>query len=180
MNLPNLLSFLRALLAPVMVTCFYIKWPIGGILGLVTFTLAAATDYFDGYLARKHNIVTTLGKFIDPLADKLLVLSAFVMFADKGMLPGYVVVLVLFRDLAIDGLRLAASAKSRVIAAGALGKIKTVSQMSAIIALFVTSLFPIHAPIANILVIVMAILTVWSGIDYFVHNGAVLFQTEEG
>lgn len=180
MNLPNKLSFLRVALVPVLVLCMYMEGTPGCVLSLIVFMAASFTDYLDGHIARKNQIVTTLGKFIDPLADKLLILSALIMLVSRGLLPGWVVVVVLFRELAIDGLRLIAAKEGVVIAAGIYGKIKTVTQMATIITLLCTPFWPfLHIP-AQVLTVLMVIITIYSGADYFYHNGKLLFQKEEG
>ena len=130
MNLPNKLSLLRVLLIPVMVLLMYLPGIPCIFLSTAVFGLAAFTDYLDGHIARRDGLVTDFGKFIDPVADKLLVLSALVMLSWHKLLPAWIVVIVLFRELAVDGLRLVAVEQGRVIAAGKLGKIKKASDHS--------------------------------------------------
>ncbi|MCL1854935.1 MAG: CDP-diacylglycerol--glycerol-3-phosphate 3-phosphatidyltransferase, partial [Clostridia bacterium] len=133
MNLPNSLTLLRVLLIPVCLICLAIHTPFCQVLALSVFILASATDWLDGYLARRSNRVTNFGKFLDPVADKLLVLSVMIALTgmDRGMdrFPAWVCCVVLFRELAVDGLRLVAMEQGKVIAAGLLGKIKTTLQM---------------------------------------------------
>jgi CDP-diacylglycerol--glycerol-3-phosphate 3-phosphatidyltransferase len=178
-NLPNRLSLLRVLLVPVLVACMYIPGTAGCIVSLIIFSGAALTDFFDGYIARKRGIVTNLGKFIDPVADKLLVISAMIMLVNRGMLAAWVVVLVLFRELAIDSLRLVASKNGTVIAASPYGKMKTVIQIITVILLLCTSFFPWLNIIAQAFIWLTIAATLWSGVDYFKKNGHVLFQDEE-
>ena len=146
---------------------------------LFLFILAAITDFVDGHIARKYNLVTNFGKFIDPVADKLLVLSTMVMLSWHGLLPAWIVVAVLFRELAVDGLRLVAVEQGRVIAAGKLGKLKTTFQMIMIIAhLVYFAQFPLLHILARWLMLpsqlAVLVMTIWSGVDYFVRNKEVL------
>ncbi len=178
-NLPNRLSFLRILLVPVLVACMYIQGTTGCVISLVVFCIAAFTDFLDGYIARKDDIVTTLGKFIDPVADKLLVISAMIMLVNRGLLAAWVVVVVLFRELAIDSLRLVAAKEGVVIAASPYGKIKTTAQMITVILLLATSFLPwLNIP-AQIFVWLAVAATLFSGYDYFIKNGYVLFKDGE-
>ena len=122
MNLPNKLSLLRVALIPVMVALMLPQTLVCDLLAAAVFAVAALTDYFDGHIARSRHLITDFGKFIDPVADKLLNLSAMMMLVQRGTLPGWVVVLILARELAVDGLRMVAVGQGRVIAAGKLGK----------------------------------------------------------
>ena len=133
MNTPNKLSLLRVALIPVLVLCMYQPGWFFILLSAAVFGAAAYTDYLDGHIARRDHIVTDFGKFIDPVADKLLNLSAMIMLTHGGLLPHWAVIVILARELAVDGLRMVAVGQGRVIAAGPLGKIKTVSQMVLII-----------------------------------------------
>ena len=131
MNLPNKLTLLRILLIPV---CLLL-WALGQpVFSAAVFTLAALTDFLDGYIARKQNIITTFGKFADPVADKILVLTAMIFLCADGILPAWAVCIVAARELMVDGLRLVAVGKGTVIAAGWLGKIKTNLQFFCILA----------------------------------------------
>lgn len=179
MNLPNRLSLLRICLVPVCVGLMYLNHPIGRILALVVFLIAAFTDFLDGHIARSQNLVTDFGKFMDPVADKLLVLSMMVMLSAQGSLPAWMVVLVLARDLCVDGLRLVAGRQGRVIAAGKLGKIKTVMQMVTISVTLLNNWPFGHFPMQTIMIWLTVALTLWSGIDYFIKNKAVLFPDKE-
>ena len=174
MNLPNKLSLLRVLLIPVMVLLMYLPGIPCIFLSTAVFGLAAFTDYLDGHIARRDGLVTDFGKFIDPVADKLLNLSAMIMLIHAGMLPAFVVIVILARELAVDGLRMVAVGQGRVIAAGPLGKIKTASQMVIIIFLMlIARLLPGNAVIGVIGwvgIIWIAAITAWSGVDYFIRN----------
>jgi len=182
MNLPNKLSLLRVMLIPVMVLLMYIPgWPMV-LLSTAVFGAAAYTDYLDGHIARRDHLVTDFGKFIDPVADKLLNLSAMIMLTMSGLLPQWAVIVILARELAVDGLRMVAVGQGRVIAAGKLGKIKTVSQMIMIIFLMligrlapmifpnVSALLTVVDVLGWIMVLWVVAITVWSGVDYFVRN----------
>lgn len=180
MNLPNKLSLIRIASVPVITLLLVLDnllWTRYAALFL--FIFAAITDFVDGHIARKYNMVTNFGKFIDPVADKLLVLSTMIMISWHGILPAWIVVAVLFRELAVDGLRLVAVEQGRVIAAGKLGKLKTVCQMVMIIAhLVFFANFPLLHILAGWLLIpsqaAVLIMTVWSGTDYFLRNKEVL------
>lgn len=145
MNLPNKLTIFRIILVPIMIVIPYLGIQ-GDFIGIPIyllvidgiFILASITDKLDGYLARKNNQVTTFGKFLDPIADKILVLSAMIILVDIGKLPAWIPVIVLFREFVVSGYRLVAATKGgKVIAASIWGKIKTVTQMIAIIAMFI-------------------------------------------
>ena len=123
MNLPNRLSLVRMGLIPVLVVLLALRTPVADYVALAVFAFAAFTDFLDGYIARKRKIITAFGTFMDPVADKLLVLSALVMLVDRGLLAGWFPVAVLARELLVDGLRLVAVTRGQVIPAGKLGKI---------------------------------------------------------
>lgn len=180
MNWPNRLSLIRIGSVPFITLLLALDGHVWtGYVALFWFIFAAITDFVDGYIARKYNLVTNFGKFIDPVADKLLVLSAMTMLSWHRLLPAWIVVVVLFRELAVDGLRLVAVEQGRVIAAGKLGKIKTTCQMILIIAHLVYYVkFPLLHILAGWLLIPSQIaviaITLWSGVDYFVRNKEVL------
>ena len=170
MNLPNKLSVTRALLIPVMVVLMYMDDRVCSILAAAVFGAAAFTDYLDGHIARKRGLVTDFGKFIDPVADKLLNLSAMVMLTRAALLPHWVVIVVLARELCVDGLRMVAVGQGKVIAAGWLGKVKTVSQIVMVLWLLLTQ-WPVTGNIVSALIAVwVVVITLWSGVDYFVKN----------
>ena len=133
MNWPNRLSILRILCVPLLTLLFSISAPWCRWAAAAVFALASLTDFLDGHLARKNQWITVFGKFIDPVADKLLVLSTFVLLLSRELIPAWMVILILARELSVDGLRLIAISNGKVIAAGPLGKIKTASQMIPII-----------------------------------------------
>lgn len=173
MNLANKITLFRFFMVPVFMVLMY-TLPSDSIIPLIVFVLAAASDAVDGYVARKYDMVTTFGKFVDPLVDKILVLAAFVLMVEKGGLPGWIVVIVVARELIITGFRTIAADKGVTIAASSLGKIKTISQMSAIIAFFLYSITGEFYLIYQILVYFMAIATLVSGYDYIIKNKDVL------
>ena len=174
MNWPNRLSILRVLLVPVIVLCLYAGTTATRILALVFFLIASFTDWLDGRLARKLNIVTNFGKFIDPVADKLLVLSTMITLSGLAQLPAWACVIVLFRELAVDGLRLVAMEQGKVIAAGQLGKLKTTLQMLMLIAYLLQPLVALPALVLVLLLMLAVAMTLWSGVDYFVRNASIL------
>lgn len=174
MNLPNKLSIARAVCIPVIVVLLYIQNPACRIAAGILFILACLTDFLDGRIARKHNLVTDFGKFIDPVADKLLVLTSLIMLVHLGMMPAWIVILVLCRELSVDGLRMVAVSKGKVIAAGPLGKWKTACQMVLISVMLILNLsFSSSWPVMT-LTGVMVLLTLISAVDYFVRNRSVL------
>ncbi len=180
MNLPNKLSLARICSVPVITLLLMMDNVIWArYAALFLFIAASITDFVDGHIARKYNLVTNFGKFIDPVADKLLVLSTMVMLSWHALLPAWIVVAVLFRELAVDGLRLVAVEQGKVIAAGKLGKIKTTVQMVMIIShLVYFAQFPLLHHLAWWLMIpsqiAVLVMTIWSGVDYFVRNKEVL------
>ena len=142
-------------------------------LSLAVFIIASLTDYIDGYIARKYKQVSDFGKFLDPLADKLLVIAAMVMFCQWGSFPAWALMIVLTREFAVTGLRLIAVGKGKVIAAGWSGKVKTASTM---IGLCVLMAFPTVAILGQIVMLVIVVTTVYSGIEYFVQNWKCLWE----
>lgn len=144
MNLPNKLTIFRIILVPIMVLVPYLgiteEWmgiPISLLIIDAIFIIASITDKLDGYLARKNNQITTFGKFLDPIADKILVLAAMVILVEIGKLPSWIPIIILFREFVVSGYRLLASQKGgEIIAASGWGKLKTVTQMIAVIAMF--------------------------------------------
>lgn len=179
MNWPNRLSVLRIALAAAVAALIYGGVPWALITALVLFVLACFTDWLDGWMARRYRIVTNFGKFIDPVADKLLVLSTMIALCGRGSLPAWACIVVLFRELAVDGLRLIAVEQGRVIAAGKLGKIKTTLQMVMLVAYLLAEagLFGLrHSILPELLLIAAMVMTLWSGVDYFLKNRGVLMD----
>lgn len=182
MNLPNKLTVLRILLVPLFVVLLLVsEIPYSTIIALGVFVIASITDFFDGRIARKRNQVTTLGKFLDPIADKILVLSAMICLIPLGLCNPAVVIIVIARELLVSSLRLVAALKSVVIAAGWSGKVKTASQMISLVAVLVmlsiTQLFGTALPIvqvSNWLMWITASIAVFSGIEYLACNRALI------
>ena len=169
-NTANKLTMLRVILIPVYLVVWYLNMESSAYWALAVFVVASVTDFADGYVARHYNQVTTFGKFMDPLADKILVITAMIWFASVGMLPVWALVIVVAREFAVSGLRLIAVDNGRVIAAAWSGKVKTFSTM--------VCLCLMHLPIPEILVQVcvwvIVITTVYSGIEYFWKNKDVM------
>ena len=161
MNLPNKLTILRIVMIPVCLLLWALRQNVGAA---AVFALAAATDFLDGYIARKRNIVTVFGKFADPVADKILVLTAMIFLCADGCLPAWAVCVVAARELMVDGLRLVAVGRGNVIAAGWLGKIKTNLQFFCVLS---AMLLPKGHWVTLVLSVLMAVMTVWSGAQYF-------------
>ena len=179
MNLPNKLTVLRMLLVPVFVICFYIvSSPFTYIVAAGVYVLAYLTDILDGHIARKHNLVTSFGKLMDPMADKLLTCSAFIMLSSSALVSPIAVIVIVARELFISGFRLVAVESGNVIAASWLGKIKTISQCVAVVAALVWPyLWWPHFPLDEIIVWISVGLTLWSGIDYVIKNwGSIKFS----
>ena len=195
MNLPNKITMARIALIPFMliVPLFNIEAtvlggiPVENLIILAIFLIASFTDYLDGHLARKHNIVTTFGKFLDPIADKLLVITALIMLVEWGIIPSWIPIITVAREFLVSGVRMLAAGEGTVIAASMLGKIKTVSQMIAISLAFVSTsaffafvseeLIPLQLGInilMSIAMIVSVIATIWSGTDYLAKSKDVI------
>ncbi len=173
MNLPNKLTMFRVVLIPVFIVVLMsglIAEPASRYIAVIIFCVASFTDYLDGHIARKYNLVTNFGKFMDPLADKLLVSAAMICMIELGMLPAWVVIIIISREFIITGFRLIAAEGGLVIAASWWGKIKTVTQMAMIILM----LLGVNKVIGTILVVLATIFTVVSGVDYIVKNISVL------
>jgi CDP-diacylglycerol--glycerol-3-phosphate 3-phosphatidyltransferase len=164
LNLPNLLTVLRILAVPVIVVALLEETPNGDALAAGVFALAALTDGLDGYFARSRDAITTFGKLMDPLADKLLIVAALVSLVSLDRLEAWVAMVIIARELAVTGLRAVAAEQGVVISASWLGKVKTVLQVAAVFALIVFE----PAPLAvDALVYLAVAMTVISGADYF-------------
>ena len=178
MNLPNKLTVLRVLMIPIFVV--FMITPLaegnGKYIALALFCVASLTDMLDGMIARKYNLVTNFGKFMDPLADKLLVSSALICMNEQGKLAAWIVIIIIAREFIISGFRIVASDNGIVIAASYWGKVKTVVHMAMIILLIVDIQVPAVQLITEILVWVGLALTVISLVDYVIKNKQVLTQ----
>ena len=175
MNLPNKLTVLRVIMIPFFVIFMLTPWA-NKYVALVLFCAASFTDFLDGYLARRDNLVTNFGKFMDPLADKLLVCSAFICLIETGQLKAWVVLVIIAREFIISGFRLVASDNGIVIAASYWGKFKTVSHMAMVILLILDFQNPIMQIITDVVVWVGIALTIISLVDYVWKNKQVLTQ----
>ena len=179
MNLPNKLTIFRVILIPFFVVFMLMpSIPYANIIACVIFCVASFTDFLDGYLARRDGLVTNFGKFMDPLADKLLVGAALICLIEAGQLPAWVVVIIISREFIISGFRLIASDNGVVIAASYWGKFKTVSQMVMVILLILNIQLPLFQILGTILIWISVILTVVSLVDYVVKNKDVLKDTK--
>lgn len=166
MNLPNKLTLMRVILVPVFVLCFLMEWYIAA---LVIFAAASITDALDGKIARKHNLVTNFGKFLDPLADKVLVIAALCCFVEKGFMGSVPLIIIASREFMVSGLRLVTANEGVVVAAGIWGKLKTAFTMVAIVFVTFFAIIGINDVlnvIMQILIWISTILTVISGAVY--------------
>lgn len=166
MNTANKLTMLRVILIPAFLAVLYVGFTGSRYVALAIFALASMTDFVDGYIARSRDQVTDFGKFMDPLADKVLVVAALLWFTQQGLLPAWAALIVIIREFAVTALRLVAVDKGRVIAAGVSGKIKTASTMVCIILMFL----PIPQILIYVCIGVIIAVTLYSGIEYFVKN----------
>ncbi|MCI8828684.1 MAG: CDP-diacylglycerol--glycerol-3-phosphate 3-phosphatidyltransferase [Ruminiclostridium sp.] len=166
MNTANKLTLARVVAIPLFIVLLYWDFPHHLWVALGVFILASITDFVDGYVARHYNQITDFGKFMDPLADKLLVMSAMAWFVEAGWMPAWAFFIVIARELAVTGMRLVAVEQGRVIAAGKSGKVKTASTMVGICLMLA---FPTE-PLILICTIVILVTTVYSGVEYFVQN----------
>lgn len=178
MNLPNKLTTLRVIMIPFFIFFFLSSWTWGPILGGAIFVVAALTDMLDGHIARKYHLVTTFGKFMDPLADKLLVCSALICLVETGDISSWVAIVIIAREFAVTGLRVLAASDGIVIAASWWGKIKTITQMIAIVSLLFGN-WPFEAlgiPFGQFTMYLAVLFTIISGLDYFRLNKQVFNQ----
>ena len=157
----------------------FISLPVVNLIILALFTLASITDFLDGYLARKNNQVTTFGKFVDPIADKLLVNTVFILFAYQGVVPVIAVLILIWRDTVVEGIRMIAARNGVTIAAAFLGKVKTVAQMLTII-LYLAGNLPfelVQLPIHELMLWFTVIISVLSGVSYFVQAKDMILES---
>jgi CDP-diacylglycerol--glycerol-3-phosphate 3-phosphatidyltransferase len=169
MTTANKLTILRIILVPVFLGVLYAGFPGSNIWALIIFIVASLTDLLDGYIARHYNQITNFGKFMDPLADKILVMSAMCWFVEAHQMPGWALAIVLLREFAVSGMRLVAVEQGKVIAAAWSGKVKTASTMVCL------CLMMLNIPewLNTLCVIVIVATTVYSGIEYFIKNAEV-------
>ena len=170
MNLPNKLTLLRIVMILPFLLVLYLDVPHAQYIALAIFILASLTDMLDGQIARKRNLITDFGKFADPLADKMLVTAAMLWFVEIGQMPAWALLIVIVREFAVSGLRMIASEKGRVIAAGWSGKVKTASTMVCVVLMFL----PIPPWLNTACIAVIVVTTIWSGVEYFAKNRDVM------
>ena len=176
MTTASKITLARVALIPLYMALMYLSGGQAGIwmwLALGVFIFASATDFVDGYIARHYNQVSDFGKFLDPLADKLLTIAAMAMFCEWGSFPAWALMIVLTREFAVSGLRMVAGPKGKVIAAGKSGKFKTASTM---VGLCVWMAFPGIAIVGAVVMWTIVITTVYSGVEYFIQNWNVLWD----
>ena len=170
MNLANKLTLLRVLMIPAFLGVLYWGGPNSEYIALAIFVIASLTDFLDGHIARSRGLVTDFGKFMDPLADKVLVTTAMLWFVQTGVMPAWAVAVVIFREFAISGIRLIAAERGRVIAAAWSGKIKTAATMVFLMLMFL----PLPGWVDTLGVWVIVVTTVYSGLEYLVKNKDVI------
>lgn len=189
MNLPNKLTVIRIILVPFFVAAILIDFPFNYLWALIIFAIASITDMLDGKIARKKNLITDFGKFADPLADKILVLAALLCFVQNGLCDCIAVILILFREFSVTSIRLTAAANGKVVPANIWGKIKTVSQMSAIVIILLLqfilelintgffgnaelyyTLSPVFTVVGYVLVWISTVFSIISGVIYILQN----------
>ena len=176
MTTASKITLVRVAMIPVYMVLMYLSGGEPNLwmwLALALFIIASLTDYVDGYIARKYQQVSDFGKFLDPLADKLLTIAAMTMFCEWGAFPAWALMLVLTREFAVTGLRLVAAGKGNVIAAGWSGKVKTASTM---IGLCAWMAFPTVGWIATLVTAVIVVTTIYSGVEYFIQNWKCLWD----
>lgn len=170
MNTANKLTLARVFLIPVFLVIAYWGFPGSRYVALAVYIVACLTDLLDGYIARHYNQVSDFGKFADPLADKMLVTAAMLWFVEIGQMPAWMLLIVICREFAVSGLRMIASDKGRVIAAGWSGKVKTAATMVCVVLMFL----PIPPVVNTLCVWVITLTTLYSGVEYFVKNKDVI------
>lgn len=197
MNLPNKLTLFRIILVPFLILIWifpygqlnielpffqfeFVTLSLKNVMVLVIFAIASFTDFLDGYLARKNNLVTTFGKFADPIADKLLVNTTLLLLVESGNVPVVPVALMLARDTIVDGVRMVASNNGVVVSAGYLGKVKTVSQMIAITFILLNNLpFELyHIPFSSFMLWFATFVSIASGVSYFIQLKEFIFESK--
>lgn len=197
MNLPNKLTLFRIIIIPVIVLIYifpfsqfdielgylafdFVLLPIKNVIILALFAIASFTDFLDGFIARKYNLVTTFGKFMDPIADKLLVNTLLILLAVDGIIPAVPVLIMIWRDTFVDAIRMMASNKGRVMSAGLLGKLKTNLQMFTVIFYLLCNLpFELwHLPVTEFLLWFATFVSVAGGVSYFIQAKDIILETK--
>lgn len=172
MNLANKITLFRVLMVPVFVLVFYLESPGPTYFSAVIFIVASLTDTLDGYIARSRNLVTNFGKFVDPLADKVLTSAALILLVGSGKIPSWIVILIITREFAISGFRIIAASEGVTIAASPWGKMKTITQLIAIILLLLDN-YPFNMTgiaVDHIMLYLALVFTIVSGVDYIKRN----------
>ena len=177
LNVPNVLTVMRILLVPVLVAALLVETRHGDTIAAIVFALAAFTDGLDGYIARSRRAITTFGKVMDPIADKLLITASLIALVSLNRVAAWVAMVIIAREFAVSSLRVAAAQQGAIIPASVLGKIKTVTQMAAVISL-IAAPHP-HAVWVQALVYVTVVATVGSGVDYFLNVRREIEQARE-
>lgn len=167
MNVPNSLTLFRIILIPVFIVVLMIHMPYGDLLAAAIFSIAAMTDYLDGYLARRYKQVTKLGIILDPIADKLLITAALICLVELGSIAGWIAIVILGREFAVSGLRAVKAEEGVIIPASRLGKFKTVSQIFAVLLIILQTAVPVFQVIGIWAMYLAVAITVISGFDYF-------------
>jgi CDP-diacylglycerol--glycerol-3-phosphate 3-phosphatidyltransferase len=180
MNLPNRLTISRIIIAAIFILFLFIKGPGAKFAALAMFLIACFTDYYDGYFARKHGFITDFGKLMDPIADKILILGAFLAFVEMKIIPAWMVMVIIARESIITGIRILALSKKRVLAAEAAGKHKTISQIVAVLAIlifliikesgFTFRYITYYGAAIYVLMFTTAVMTLTSGVSYMMRN----------
>ncbi|MDP4153507.1 MAG: CDP-diacylglycerol--glycerol-3-phosphate 3-phosphatidyltransferase [Bacillota bacterium] len=179
MNLPNKISIGRIILVPIfLLFLMYDFVPYSRVVSLIVFTLAAMSDSIDGYVARKYNLVTTMGKFLDPLADKLLIAAALIGLVQLGLCNVWFAVIIIAREFIVTSLRIVAISKSVVIAASSWGKIKTTMQILAIIIVIIADYVSAPFEIGVYVLLAATLVTAYSGYDYLKNNWSVIGESK--
>lgn len=176
MNLANKITIFRVFLVPIFMLVLYSNMQYSTYIAAAVFIFASLTDTLDGYIARSKNMITDFGKFIDPLADKILVSAALISLVELGKVPGWIVVIIIAREFTITGFRIIAASGGITLAASSLAKIKTTTQFLAIISLLINN-YPfnlIGIPFDSIMIYTSLFFTVLSGVDYMIKNKSVL------
>lgn len=171
MNLANRITLVRVILIPVFLVVLYLDFPYNNLVGLGVFVIASLSDFLDGYIARSRNMVTDFGKFVDPIADKMLVTSAMLMFVEWGRMAAWMLLIVVAREFAVSALRMMAADNGKVIAAAWSGKVKTASTMVCIILMLGLTNFPLLDTVCSWVIVLT---TLYSGIEYFIKNKDVI------
>ena len=188
MTLPNKLTLMRILIIPIMVILYFIPYlrdnyilnsglSILYLLEVILFTVASFTDFLDGHIARSRNLITTFGKFADPLADKMLTFTAMSIFLADGIMPLWVFVIILVREFMVSGIRMVLADKQVVIAAAKLGKYKTACTMLALIVMFFSNMHNVVYIIGQVLIYLATLFTIISGFEYLYKNRKEIFES---